>query len=157
MLQSNTLNDHQARDNEAHTLGAGLLLLTTTTTTTTSGSDKYRRIWRRSIGVGILVSVMKRPLYGQDSPQPSPSSIPYSPCPQEQPEHVIQVIPSADEDQEKETDEDREKVVRIMREKNLPSLLKLGGLDWVARVLGSNLEVIIYIYIYKSRVFFFLE
>jgi hypothetical protein len=139
MLQSNTMNDHQARDNEAHTLGAGLLL---TTTTTTSGSDKYRRIWRRSIGVGILVSVIKRPLYGQDSPQPSPSSIPYSPCPQEQPQHVIQVIPSVDGDQEKEADEDRNKVVQIMKEKNLPSLLKLGGLEWVARVLGSNLEVI---------------
>jgi hypothetical protein len=140
-FQSNTMNDHQACDDEEHTLGAGLLL-TATATTTTSGSNKYRRIWRRSIGVGILVSVIKRPLYDQDSPQPSPSSIPYAPCPQEKPQHVIQVIPSADEDQEKEADEDRNKVVQIMKEKNLPSLLKLGGLDWVARVLCSNLEVI---------------
>jgi hypothetical protein len=138
------MTDHQACDNEEHTLGAGLLLTatTTTTTTTTTGSDKYRRIWRRSIGVGILVSVTKRPLYDQDSPQPSPSSIPYAPCPQEQPQHAIDVIPSVDGDQEKEADEDRNKVVQIMKEKNLPSLLKHGGLDWVAGVLGSNLKVI---------------
>jgi hypothetical protein len=89
------MNDHQACDNEEHTLGAGLLLTAAATaaTTATTDSDKYRRIWRRRIGVGILVSVTKRPLYDQDSPQPSPSSIPYAACPQEQPQHVIQVIP----------------------------------------------------------------
>ncbi|XP_059449554.1 calcium-transporting ATPase 12, plasma membrane-type-like [Corylus avellana] len=149
MFQSNTMNDNQACDHdEENTLGDGLLLTAAAAaaTTTTTGSDKYRRIWRRSIGVGILVSI-KRPPYGQESPQPSPSAIPYAPCPQEpetaveseQSQHVIDVIPSV-VGEEQAADEDRNKVVQIVKEKNFNSLKKHGGLGWVASVLGSNLE-----------------
>jgi hypothetical protein len=152
MFQSNTMNDLQACDDEENTLGAGLLLTAAAAaTTTTTGSDKYRRIWRRSIGVGILVSI-KRPPYGQESQQPSPSSIPYAPCPQEpetavdseQSQHVIDVIPPAvGNGEEQAADEDRNKVVQIVKEKNFNSLKKHGGLGWVASILDSNLEVII--------------
>jgi hypothetical protein len=160
MFQSNTMNGHQACDDEENALGAGLLLSAAAATTTTTGSDKYRRIWRRSIGVGILVSI-KRPPYGQESPQPSPSSIPYAPCPQEpetavdleQSQHVIDVIPSVvGNGEEQAADEDRNKVVQIVKEKNFNSLQKHGGLGWVASILGSNLEVIIVCFLKSIQV-----
>jgi hypothetical protein len=96
----------------------------------------------------------------QESPQPSPSStIPCASCPQEpvpgpnsKQSHCV--IDIADKEicstditsvagEEKEADEGRNKVVQIVKQKNLNSLKKLGGVHMVASLLGSNLEVII--------------
>jgi hypothetical protein len=85
----------------------------------------------------------------QESPQPSPSStISCAHCPQEpapidtkQSHHVIEMT-SVDREK-KEADEDRKKVAQIVKQNDLNSLKKLGGVDRVARLLGSNLKVII--------------
>ncbi|XP_059449556.1 calcium-transporting ATPase 12, plasma membrane-type-like [Corylus avellana] len=82
----------------------------------------------------------------QESPQLSPSStIPCAPCPQEpapidtkQSQHVIEMT-SVDREK-KEADEDQKKVAQIVKQNNLNSLKKLGGVDRVARLLGSNLK-----------------
>lgn len=98
------MSDNQACDNEESTLGVSLLL---TAATTTTGSDKYRLIWRRTIGVGILVTVgVKKTLYDQESPQPSP--LPYADS--EQPQHVIDVH-SVDGDENE--DPNKLKLIRL--------------------------------------------
>ena len=134
MFKSNT---NQACDTEAQTLGAGLLITTTTT------SPKYGRCWRKSLYVGIFITLKKTP-DDQESPLSSPS---YDPLPEEPPartssDHVIDV----DSDNERVIDVDDEellpkKVAEIVKQRDLNALRSLGGVDWVLARLHSNLEV----------------
>ena len=143
MFESNT---NEACDTEAQTLGAGLLITTTTT------SPKYGRFWRKSLYVGIFITLKKTP-DDQESPLPSPSyvSLPEEPAAASEilegtsSVHVIDV----DSDNGRDIDVDDEEllpetvaVAKIVKRKDLNSLRRLGGVDGVLARRRSNLEVI---------------
>ena len=143
MFESNT---NEACDTEAQTLGAGLLITTTTT------SPKYGRFWRKSLYVGIFITLKKTP-DDQESPPSSPS---YVPLPEEPPaaseilertssDHVIDVQSDNGRDIDVDYEEllpETVKVAKIVKRKDLNSLRRLGGVDGVLARRRSNLEVI---------------
>lgn len=123
MFESNT---NQACDTEAQTLGAGLLITTTTT------SPKYGRFWRKSLYVGIFITLKKTP---DDQESPLPKEPPASSEILERTSsfHVIDIHseqPFA------------ENVAEIVKQRDLNGLRRLGGIDGVLALLRSNLEVI---------------
>ncbi|KAF3969700.1 hypothetical protein CMV_006537 [Castanea mollissima] len=136
-------NSNQACDTEAQTLGAGLLITTTTTTT----SPKYGRFWRKSLYVGIFITLKKTP-DEQESPLSSPS---YVALPEEPPaasEILIDVYSDNGRDIDHVDDEQPfqetvAEIVKIVKQKDLNRLRRLGGDDWdhwVLARLRSNSE-----------------
>nr|POF23197.1 calcium-transporting atpase 12, plasma membrane-type [Quercus suber] len=139
MFESNT---NQDCDTEAQTLGASFLITTTTT------SPKYGRFWRKSLYVGIFIT-LKKPADDQESPLSSSS---YVPLPEEPPaaseilertssDHVIDV--HSDNGSDKDVDDEEllpETVAEIVKQKNLNYLRRLGGVDRVLARLRSNLK-----------------
>lgn len=148
MFESNT---NQVCDTEAQTLGAGLLITTTTT------SPKYGRFWRKSLYVGIFITLKKTP-DEQESPLSSPS---YVALPEEPP--AASEIPArtssfqaidVHSDNGRDIDVDDEQpfpktVAEIVKQKDLNHLRRLGGVDGVLARLRSNSEVINLFCIYK--------
>lgn len=77
MFHTNTNN--QSCDGNGNALGAGLLVTasattTATTTSSTSPSHKYARLWRRTITVGVIVSLKKTTCFPGQDLLPSPTS-----------------------------------------------------------------------------------
>lgn len=210
MFHTNTNN--QTCDSNGNALAAGLLVAAsaTATATATSSSDKYARLWRRGITVGILVSIKKPTCFPGQDLLPSPTSsapllenqekdsdslqqepsntddaVPqngfinfvskacnsfsrksfkdqgassstseYVPVPvptshveqglrrnlSNQSGHAIDMPPDIAEKEKSEDQKLRDRVARIVKERNLSSLQEIGGLENVASAFGSNLE-----------------
>ncbi|CAI8587106.1 unnamed protein product [Vicia faba] len=109
-------------------LGASLL---------TSGS-KYNKIWRKSLYVGIMIS-LKKPTTFSSNYQESASSLPYTSLPHSPPARTsstksfvsIDVVSHVQEEEEGV----RTDIARIVKEKDLKSLVELGGVGRVYHVL----------------------
>ncbi|KAL4619921.1 hypothetical protein ACB092_06G115900 [Castanea dentata] len=124
MFESNT---NQAYDTEAQTLGAGLLITTTTT------SPKYGRFWRKSLYVGIFITLKKTP---DDQESPLPKEPPAS-------SEILERTPSfhaIDVHSEQAFSEKVAEIVKIVKQRDLNGLGRLGGVDSVLALLRSNSE-----------------
>ncbi|KAF3969699.1 hypothetical protein CMV_006536 [Castanea mollissima] len=124
MFESNT---NQAYDTEAQTLGAGLLITTTTT------SPKYGRFWRKSLYVGIFITLKKTP---DDQESPLPKEPPAS-------SEILERTPSfhvIDVHSEQAFSEKVAEIVKIVKQRDLNGLARLGGVDSVLALLRSNSE-----------------
>ncbi|KAB1208683.1 Calcium-transporting ATPase 10, plasma membrane-type [Morella rubra] len=145
MFQSKTENDNLVGDeNEESILSVGLLI------TTSTAGGKYSRLWRRSLCIGIFISLRKN-LIRQESPPPTPT---YAPCPQEPVPAAASeqlsrtsssqsrcVIDIHDNEEEKEANAEeilRNKVVQAVKERNLNSLRRIGCVNEVAALFGAN-------------------
>ncbi|XP_030932648.1 calcium-transporting ATPase 12, plasma membrane-type-like [Quercus lobata] len=117
MFESTT---NQACDIEAQTLGAGLLITTTTI------SPKYGRIWRKSLYVGLFITQKKTP---------------YDPLPEEPPA-ASKILERASSVHIDVDDEEHlpEIIAEIVKQRDLNSLKRLGGVDEVLARLRSNLK-----------------
>ncbi|KAK2648322.1 hypothetical protein Ddye_015811 [Dipteronia dyeriana] len=71
MFDFHTNTNGQGSDDESNTLSDGLL---NTTTSMASSSERYGRLWRRSITVGILITVKKTSNVPGEDPLQSPTS-----------------------------------------------------------------------------------
>lgn len=148
-----------------NSLGASLLI-TTTIATRTDAKDFMRamramRLWRRCRCLSIFISLKKGSIGEQPTPPPSPSSSPpYPPCRQEpvpaaadskQSSHVIDVRSDEGEEEIREEEilpdnrivQDRDVLRNIVKEKNLNSLKKVGGVEGAVTMLGSDMQVVI--------------
>ncbi|KAG2719526.1 hypothetical protein I3760_03G270400 [Carya illinoinensis] len=129
-------------------------------TSPSAGNDVSRR-WRRStLCISIAISLRKGPI-GEKPTLPSPSScLPYAPCPQEHvpaaagsnqckltsPSHVIDVRSDKGEEEIHEEGilpddrmvQDQDVVRNIVKERDLNSLRKLGGVDWAVTLLAGS-------------------
>ncbi|KAI9176707.1 hypothetical protein LWI28_006249 [Acer negundo] len=78
MFQLHTNSNGQGSDDESNALGDGLLNTTTSTTSNStsmaSSSERYGRLWRRSITVGILITLKKTSNDPGEDPLQSPTS-----------------------------------------------------------------------------------
>ncbi|KAK0590703.1 hypothetical protein LWI29_030587 [Acer saccharum] len=78
MFQLHTNSNGQGSDDESNALGDGLLNTTTSTTSNStsmaSSSERYGRLWRRSITVGILITIKKTSNDPGEDPLQSPTS-----------------------------------------------------------------------------------
>ncbi|TXG55511.1 hypothetical protein EZV62_020767 [Acer yangbiense] len=78
MFQLHTNSNGQGSADESNALGDGLLNTTTSTTSNStsmaSSSERYGRLWRRSITVGILITIKKTSNDPGEDPLQSPTS-----------------------------------------------------------------------------------
>jgi hypothetical protein len=127
-------------------LGASLLI-----TTTSSDSSKYSKKWRKSLYIGFLIS-LKKPTTSSDPYEESTSpfsSAPYTSLPPARSSSAksfvsIDIVSHVqEEDGEEEGDgvveqPVRDDIARIVKEKDLKSLLELGGVGRVCHVLQAQ-------------------
>jgi hypothetical protein len=127
-------------------LGASLLL-----TTTSCDSSKYSKKWRKSLYIGFLIS-LKKPTTSSDPYEESTSpfsSAPYTSLPPARSSSAksfvsIDIVSHVqEEDGEEEGDgvveqPVRDDIARIVKEKDLKSLLELGGVGRVCNVLQAQ-------------------
>lgn len=115
-----------------NSLGASLLI-TTTIATRTDAKD-YRRLWRRCLCLSIFISLKKGPIGEQRRG------------------HVIIDVRSDEGEEEIREEEilpdnrivqDRDVLRNIVKEKNLNSLKKVGGVEGAVTMLGSDMQVVI--------------
>ncbi|CAL5391045.1 unnamed protein product [Camellia sinensis] len=135
-------------------------VLTTTTTTTSSANNRYKRLWKRTISVGVLVTVNKK--------SSSPSPLPPPPTTTTLAEQLCRTFSShsssleividihEQEDEEKEEERPgtvvnevvidqrqhhlRDKVNRFVKDRDLQSLTDFGGVEQVATLFNSDLN-----------------
>ncbi|TKY57476.1 putative calcium-transporting ATPase 13 [Spatholobus suberectus] len=111
-------------------LGATLLGATIT-------RGKYTRIWRKSLYVGLFISVKKPTTStGNHESPPSPlSSVPYTSLPPARTFSSKSYVAIDIRDVEECISSD---IARIVKDQDLKSLQELGGVDFVSTVLGSQ-------------------
>ncbi|KAG6662965.1 hypothetical protein CIPAW_03G279100 [Carya illinoinensis] len=161
---------HQSGDGDGENSLSANLLITRRTTIATRSTTTSRQYWRRStLCISFAISLSKGPI-GEKSTLSSPSSCPpYAPCPQEpvpatagsnqcnltspvQSSHVTIHVRS-DEGEEERHEEKilpnnrivqdqriQDDVRNIVKESNLNSLRKLGGVDGAVKLLGSDVQ-----------------
>ncbi|CAL5393910.1 unnamed protein product [Camellia sinensis] len=155
MLQTNT----NRGGNDAGVSVQASILTTTTTTTTSSTNNRYKRLWKRTIIVGLFVGVKKKS--SSPSPQPPPPTTTFV-------EELCRTVSShsssleivinihEQEDEEKEEERPgtvvnevvidqrqhhlRDKVNRFVKDRDLKSLTNFGGVEQVATLFNSNLN-----------------
>jgi hypothetical protein len=128
-------------------LGASLLL-----TTTSCDSSKYSKKWRKSLYIGFLIS-LKKPTTSSDPYEESTSpfsSAPYTSLPPARSSSAksfvsIDIVSHVQEEDGEEEERDgvveqpvRDDIARIVKEKDLKSLLELGGVGRVCNVLQAQ-------------------
>ncbi|KAG6724674.1 hypothetical protein I3842_03G269000 [Carya illinoinensis] len=147
-------NPHQSGDGDGeNSLSAGLLIKSTVATRTAAS-----RLWRRSTLYIKIVNFLRKGPIGEKPPLPS--CLPYASCPQEHvpaaagsnqckltsPSHVIDVRSDKGEEEIHEEGilpddrvvQDQDVVRNIVKERDLNSLRKLGGVDRAVTLLAGS-------------------
>ncbi|GMP53705.1 hypothetical protein CsSME_00019094 [Camellia sinensis var. sinensis] len=152
MLQTNT---NRGGNDAGVSVQASIL----TTTTTSSTNNRYKRLWKRTIIVGLFVGVKKKSSSPSPRPPPPTTTFVEELCRtvsshSSSLEIVINIHEQEDEEKEEERPGTvvndvvidqrqhhlRDKVNRFVEDRDLKSLTDFGGVEQVATLFNSNLN-----------------